>query len=75
MRGLESSAGVAFGLAAQPLYVTTKPGVVYVVNNGKLDQDPFLGLSGRVNPAGSEQGMLSIAFAPGYADNSRSYAA
>jgi glucose/arabinose dehydrogenase len=56
------------------LFVTTKPGQVLVLKNGKLRRDePFLDLTDEVNSEGSEQGMFSIAFAPDYAKSRRFY--
>ena len=61
----------------QPLYVTQPPGGgdLYVVEqggrvwavgeNGRVQDQPFLDLSGEVI-AGGEQGLLSLAFAPDY---------
>ncbi|MGZ5312830.1 MAG: PQQ-dependent sugar dehydrogenase [Solirubrobacterales bacterium] len=57
------------------LFVTTKPGQVLVLKNGKLRQEPFLDLVDEVNSDGSEQGMFSIAFAPDYAKSRRFYVA
>ena len=52
------------------LYVTEQPGRVRVIVNGKLRAQPFLDITGMVK-AGGEQGLLSIAFHPGYAKNHR----
>jgi glucose/arabinose dehydrogenase len=48
------------------LFVVEKGGKVIVVNNGKPLRTPFLDVSDKVT-TGSEQGLLSIAFAPDYA--------
>jgi glucose/arabinose dehydrogenase len=55
------------------LFVTTKPGRIYVLDNGKLEKEPFLDLSGPVNNKGAEQGMFSVVFAPDYAKSGRFY--
>jgi glucose/arabinose dehydrogenase len=47
------------------LYVVEKTGRVQVVRDGQRVSKPFLDLSGQVS-AGSEQGLLSLAFAPDY---------
>lgn len=47
------------------LYVVEKTGQVRVVRDGKPLPEPFLDLSGQVS-TGSEQGLLSLAFAPDY---------
>ena len=68
----------------QPLYVTQAPGSddlhvvertgrVRVVRDGETLAKPFLDLSGEVLTS-SEQGLLSIAFAPDYADSRLLYA-
>lgn len=68
----------------QPLYVTAPPGdssrlfvvektgVIRVVKNGSLLPRPFLDISALVS-GGGEQGLLSMAFDPGYARNGRFY--
>ena len=47
------------------LFVVEKTGRVQVVRDGERLQEPFLDLSGQVS-TGSEQGLLSLAFAPDY---------
>ena len=69
---------VATGLS-QPLYLTApegdarlfvveKTGGIRIVKDGALLPTPFLDLGGAVS-TGSEQGLLSMAFHPGYASN------
>ncbi|MFN2611742.1 MAG: sorbosone dehydrogenase family protein [Solirubrobacterales bacterium] len=55
------------------LFVTTKPGLIYVIDHGKLQDEPFLDDSDNVNSEGSEQGMFAIAFPPDYANTGRLY--
>ncbi len=55
------------------LYVTERGGRVMVVENGVQLAEPFLDLSGIVT-AGGEQGLLSIAFPPGFAESGLVYA-
>jgi glucose/arabinose dehydrogenase len=67
-----------------PLYVTAPPGDrrrVFVVEQdgrirvlvgGKVRRQPFLDISSRVT-SGGEQGLLSMAFAPDYAQSGRFY--
>ena len=69
----------------QPLYVTQAPGDskhlfvveqtgrVRVLNDGSPEETPFLDLSDQVSCCG-EQGLLSIAFAPDYAESGLLYA-
>jgi glucose/arabinose dehydrogenase len=52
------------------LYVTEQPGVVRTIVNGRLRPQPFIDISSMVK-SGGEQGLLSIAFHPGYAKNHR----
>src|SRR5689334_4139538 len=47
------------------LFVVEKTGAVRVIRDGRVLARPFLDLRGRVS-TGSEQGLLSIAFAPDY---------
>ena len=52
------------------LYVVEQPGVIRVLVNGKLRAKPFLDIRSLVR-SGGEQGLLSVAFHPGYAHNHR----
>jgi glucose/arabinose dehydrogenase len=52
------------------VYVVEQPGVIRVVENGKLRAKPFLDIRSRVR-SGGEQGLLSMAFHPNYAKNHR----
>jgi glucose/arabinose dehydrogenase len=72
------------GEFAAPLYVTAPPGDrarqfvveqggrVMVIRRGRKLAAPFLDIRGQVT-AGGEQGLLSIAFAPDYAESGRFY--
>lgn len=78
--GLET---VATGLDF-PLYLTTAPGndnrlfivekggLIRIIKNGTLLETPFLDIH-RLVSTGGEQGLLGLAFDPGYATNSRFY--
>jgi glucose/arabinose dehydrogenase len=55
------------------LYVVEEPGKIMIIRNGKVLRRPFVDLRGRVLYDESEQGMYSIAFDPGYAQNGRFY--
>jgi glucose/arabinose dehydrogenase len=48
------------------LFVVEKAGVIRIVRNGSLEPVPFLSIAGRVGSSGGEQGLLSVAFPPGY---------
>lgn len=69
---------VASGLK-NPLYLTSPPGDprlfiveqagrIRIVEKGKLLAAPFLDIAGKIK-SGGEQGLLSVAFHPDYADN------
>ena len=78
--GLET---VATGLNF-PLYLTTAPsddnrlfivekgGLISIIKNGTLLETPFLDIH-RLVSTGGEQGLLGLAFDPGYATNGRFY--
>lgn len=49
------------------LFIVEQGGLVRIVRNGNLLVTPFLDIQGRVlSPSGGEQGLLSIAFPPGF---------
>jgi glucose/arabinose dehydrogenase len=52
------------------LFVVEKTGRIRIVRNGSVLPAPFLDLSAKVS-SGSEQGLLGLAFHPGYAANGR----
>ncbi len=54
------------------LFVVEQPGVVRIVKNGILLPEPFLDIQTRVGCCG-EQGLLSLAFPPGFADKKYFY--
>ena len=54
------------------LYVVEQAGRILVLQNGKTRVTPFLDIRPLVQ-AGGEQGLLSVAFDPGYATNHRFY--
>ncbi len=49
------------------IFVVEKVGRVRIVKDGVLQATPFLDISDRVRSLGGEQGLLSVAFPPGYA--------
>jgi glucose/arabinose dehydrogenase len=57
----------------QRLYVVEQAGRVVVVDRGKVNPEPFLDISADVR-SGGEQGLLSIAFSPSYAEDGLVYA-
>jgi hypothetical protein len=73
----EVASGLAFPLflTSPPgdnarLFVVEKTGRIRIVRNGSLLSTPFLDLSSQVSN-GSEQGLLGLAFHPGYSANGR----
>ncbi len=58
--------------APKLLFVVEQPGSIRVMRNGKTLNRDFLDLRDRVM-YGGEQGLLSVAFDPGYAHNRRFY--
>ncbi len=73
LRGLASPTDVT-APAGQPgrLYVVEQRGTIRVVQNGRLRAEPFLDIRDLV-ASGGEQGLLSVAFHPRYAQNRRFY--
>ena len=55
------------------IYVVQQTGTVRVVHDGEIQPLPFLDLQGRITDEG-ESGLLSIAFAPDYAESGLFYA-
>ncbi|MGQ9814998.1 MAG: PQQ-dependent sugar dehydrogenase, partial [Candidatus Roseilinea sp.] len=51
------------------LYVTEQPGRIKVIENGRARDAAFLDITDRVGSQGNEQGLLSIAFSPNFAQN------
>ena len=54
------------------VFVVEKTGRIRVIKRGKLLTAPYLDLS-RLVSAGTEQGLLGLAFAPGFSGNGRFY--
>ena len=56
------------------LFVVEQPGRIRVIKDGAVLTTPFLDATNKVQYAvGSERGLLSVAFDPGYATNGRFY--
>jgi glucose/arabinose dehydrogenase len=53
------------------LYVVEKRGLIRRLVNGRRSSEPFLDIRRLVGSSGSEQGLLSVAFHPRYAQNHR----
>ncbi len=58
---------------ARRLFVVERGGRIIVLVRGRRQARPFLDISGKVNAAGGEQGLLSMAFAPDYQTSGRFY--
>lgn len=56
---------------ARRLFVTEKSGTIRIVQDGVLLPAPFLDLRAVVNSSGDEQGLLGLAFEPGFARTGR----
>ena len=54
------------------LYIVEQPGRIRVLEGGSLRAEPFYDITGKVS-TGNEQGLLGLAFHPGYATNRRLY--
>ena len=48
------------------IFVTEQPGRIRIIKNDALQTTPFLDITGRIGSPGGEQGLLSVAFPPGY---------
>ena len=56
------------------LFLTTRNGLIRIIDNGAFRPEPFLDLTAEVLTAGSsERGLLGLAFHPDYAANRRFY--
>jgi glucose/arabinose dehydrogenase len=55
------------------LFVVEKVGKIVILRNNQPSAEPFLDISERVGASGSEQGLLSVAFHPQFAQNGYLY--
>lgn len=67
-RGLDQPLYLTAPASDPRLFIVEKTGRIRIVKDGTLLEKPFLDLSTNVS-AGSEQGLLSMAFHPDYASN------
>jgi len=63
---------VAAGDASDRIFLAEQRGTIRILSAGVLSTTPFLDIRSRVL-AGGEQGLLGLAFSPGYAQNGRFY--
>ena len=54
------------------VYIVDQPGRIYILEEGRLERRPFLDII-RLVQSGGEQGLLSVAFHPGYEENGLFY--
>jgi glucose/arabinose dehydrogenase len=55
------------------LFVVEQDGTIRIIQDGVVLPQPFLNIDPMVGSQGSEQGLLSVAFHPNYAENGRFY--
>jgi len=55
------------------VFIVQQAGAILVVSGGALLPTPFLDITSKVNFDGAEQGLLGLAFHPGYSQNRRFY--
>jgi glucose/arabinose dehydrogenase len=69
--GLAQPTDVVGAPADDRLFVVEKAGTIRIVENGHVEEKPFLDITRWVGSAGNEQGMLSLRFHPDYEKNGR----
>ena len=57
------------GVTPGRLYILEKGGAILIEQDGKVSGTPFLDITDKVGSAGSEQGLLGLAFHPDYKNN------
>lgn len=55
------------GDGSQRIFIVERGGLIKIARNGVILPQPFLDISGRVRITGGEEGLLSVAFPPGFA--------
>ena len=70
--GLDQPVDVVGVPGTSDLAIVEKTGLVRIWHDGRLQPRPLLDLTGRLAQS-SEQGLLSIAFSPGYRENGLAY--
>ena len=61
------------GDGSQRLFVAEQSGAIWLIQNSNVQAEAFLNITDRVNSAGAEQGLLGIAFPPGFSTNHHFY--
>jgi glucose/arabinose dehydrogenase len=72
--GLDQPLYVTAPPAGPRLFIVERPGLIRVLENGTLRDEPFLDLRARLDPLG-ERGLLGLAFPSDYARSGRFYVA
>lgn len=72
-RGLADPVFVTAPADDPRLFVVEKPGRLRILDGGRLLDTPFLDITSLVKAVGNEQGLLGLAFHPGFAENGRFY--
>ncbi len=69
--GFNRAVGLAAPVGDPRLFVLEQIGRIRVIRGGNLIAAPYLDLTAKVNAVGTEQGLLGLAFHPGFATNGR----
>lgn len=73
IEGLDRPVDIQAPPGDERLFIVEQEGLIRVVQNGQLLPLPFLDIRNRVGTAGSEQGLLGLAFHPRFAENGYFY--
>lgn len=72
--GLSQPVGIKHaGDASGRVFIIEQSGLIKVVKNGTVNPTPFLDLTGVIDNAANEQGLLGLAFHPDYINNGYFY--
>ena len=72
--GLSQPVGIKHaGDASGRVFILEQTGLIKVVKNGTVNPTPFLDLTGVIDNAANEQGLLGLAFHPDYINNGYFY--
>jgi glucose/arabinose dehydrogenase len=61
------------GDGSQRIFIVEQPGRIWIGQNNTVLAQPFLTITDRVTSAGAEQGLLGLAFPPGFSTNRHFY--
>lgn len=71
--GLEFPVDAAVAPGDDQLYVAEKNGTIRIIDGDRVLPTPFLDITDEVTAAEAEQGLVGLAFHPGYAENGRAF--